>query len=69
MVRPKKDGDVVTTNIRVTKTTHMRVKTLADMLGVNISEALDMLIARSAPEVDEELKRREERRRQFTKAN
>lgn len=69
MARPKKEGDVVTTNIRITKTTHQKVKTLADMLGVNISEALDMLIAKSAPEVNEELQRREERRRQFTKQN
>jgi hypothetical protein len=69
MARPKKEGDVVTTNIRITKTTHQKVKTLADMLGVNISEALDMLIAKSAPEVNEELRRREERRRQFTKQN
>jgi hypothetical protein len=67
MARPKKkDNSVVTTNIRITKDTHMRVKTLADMLGVNISVALDMLIQKSAPEVDEELKRREERRRTFT---
>lgn len=66
MARPKKqDGSVVTTNIRITKDTHQRVKTLADMLGVNISDALDMLIQKSAPEVEEELKRREERRRAF----
>jgi DNA-binding Xre family transcriptional regulator len=66
MARPKKvDGDTSSTNIRITAETHQRVKTLADMLGVNISEALDILIQKHAPEVDEELKRREERRKAF----
>ena len=65
MARPKKADGIATTNIRITVETHQRVKTLADMLGVNISEALDMLIQKHAPEVEEELKRREERRKAF----
>lgn len=63
----KKGKRMVDTNVRVMKTTHQRMKTLADLWGVTISEAVDLLISQHAPEVDNEIKRREEMQRQMSK--
>lgn len=56
----KKGKRMVDTNVRVTRETHLRVKTLAEMWGVTMSEAMDLLISEHVPQVEDEIKRREE---------
>lgn len=51
--RPSKGKRMVDTNVRVTKDTHLRLKTLADLREATISEAIDKLIEEHAPEVEE----------------
>ncbi len=60
--RPKK-MDLATTNIKITKETHQIVKTLADMLGMSISDSLKAFILKYAPEIEAEMQRREEWRK------
>lgn len=59
----KKGKRMVDTNVRITKETHSRLKTLADMLGLTMSDAINFVIIEHYPEVDNERTRREERRR------
>lgn len=58
--KKKGKGRVVITNVRVTKETHTRLKTLADLWGVTMSEAMDMLITEHVPEVEEAIRLREQ---------
>lgn len=51
--RPSKGKRMVDTNVRVTKDTHRRLKTLAELHDTTISEAIDKLILEHAPEVEE----------------
>lgn len=67
MPKKKGKGRVVITNIRVEKDTHNRIKTLADLWGVTMSEAMDMLITEHVPEVEEAIKLREEMKRKAEK--
>ena len=61
--RPKKENKVIVdTNVRVTKETHIRMKTLADLWGLSMSEAVNLLIKENVPEVEEAVKTREEMR-------
>jgi hypothetical protein len=65
--RPRKDDTVIVdTNVRVDKRAHIRMKTLADLWGVTLSEAINRLIDKQAPEVDEVIRQREEQRRKFS---
>ena len=61
----KKGKRMVDTNVRVTKDTHLLIKTLADLWGVTMSDAMAMLINEHVPEVKEALKRREEIQRKL----
>jgi hypothetical protein len=64
--RPRKDDTVIVdTNVRVDKRAHIRMKTLADLWGVTLSEAINRLIDKQAPEVDEVIRQREEQRKKF----
>lgn len=65
--KPKKKGRMVTAPVRLTEETHQRVKTLSEMWEVTISEAIDLIITQHVPEVDEEIKRRTERKAMFGK--
>lgn len=65
----KGKGRVVITNVRVTKETHLRMKTLAELMGVTMSEAIDALIDKQAPEVDDIIRQREEQKKRFGKKN
>lgn len=56
--RPKKAKKMVDTNVRVTKDTHLRLKTLADLWGITMSESIDLLIEKHAPEVEDAIRRR-----------
>ncbi len=51
---------MVTTNIRVTKSTHVRIRELAKALGLDTSEVLDLLMNRLPPDIEEEFQRRQE---------
>jgi antitoxin component of RelBE/YafQ-DinJ toxin-antitoxin module len=53
------------TNVRVSGETHLRLKTLADMMGLSISDAVDQFIQTYAPEVEEEISRRQDFKRRF----
>lgn len=64
--RPKKDEMIVDTNVRMTKKTHTRLKTLADLWDVSISKAVDRLIDGAAPEVDDVIRQRDEQRKRFS---
>lgn len=63
----KKSKRMVDTNVRVTKETHLRVKTLAEMWGITMSEAMDLLISEHVPEVEQEIKRREDIQQKINK--
>lgn len=65
--RPKKGKQMVDTTMRVTKETSVRVKILADLMGVTMSEAIDRLIEENAPQVNEEIRRRAEQKKRFGK--
>ena len=58
--KKKGKGRVVVTNVRVTKETHVRLKTLADLWGLTMSEAVNLLIRENVPEVEESIRLREE---------
>ena len=61
---PKKKGKrMMDTNVRVTKDTHSRLKTLSDTLGLTMSEAIDFIIIEHYPDIEEERKALEERKR------
>ncbi len=64
MGRPKKkDGEVVTTNIRVTKDTHRLIKAVADKYGLGLSETIEAIIRQAEPNIEEEIREREDRRK------
>ncbi len=65
--KKKGSGRVVITNVRVTKEAHLRLKTLAELWNVSMSEALDALIEKQAPEVDEIIRQRKEQVERFSK--
>jgi predicted DNA-binding protein len=65
--KPKKGGRMVTAPVRLTEETHQRVKTLSEMWDVTISEAIDLIITEHVPEIDEEIRRRGEKKRAFGK--
>lgn len=65
--KKKGKGRVVITNVRVTKETHLRLKTLSELWGMTMSEAMDALIKKQAPEVDEIIREREEQIKRFSK--
>lgn len=57
--RPKKENQVIVdTNVRVTKETHLRMKTLADLWGLTMSEAVNLLIRENVPEVEQAIQLR-----------
>ena len=56
MARPKKGGDVVVTNIRLTKEAHRWLKLLAAMRDQDISTAIVEHLKRTAPEVAEAIR-------------
>lgn len=59
MPEKKKGKRMTTSAVRVTPETHKRMKTLADVLGMTMSEAIDFIILEHMPEIDEEVVRRE----------
>ena len=65
--KKKESGRVVITNVRVTKEAHLRLKTLSELWGVSMSEALDALIKSHAPEVDDVIRQRQEQAERFSK--
>ena len=65
--RAKKGKRMVETNVRVTKETHLRIKTLAEMWGITMSEAMDLLITEHVPEVEAEIRLREEIQQKLSK--
>lgn len=58
----KKGKRMVDTNVRVTKETHERLKTLAELLDLTMSDAIDHVIGSHYPEVERERTAREERK-------
>ena len=65
--KKKGKGRVVITNVRVTKETHNELKVLSDLRGQTMSEAISSLIREAAPDVIEELRRREEAQRKHSR--
>jgi hypothetical protein len=64
--KKKGKGRVVITNVRVTKETHIRMKTLADLWHMSMSEVINKLIDEGAPNVDQVIREREEQERRFS---
>lgn len=58
---------MVDTNVRVTKSTHSRLKYLAEVLGVTMSEAVDAMIYEKDPAIDEKIEAREREIKEFRK--
>jgi hypothetical protein len=56
---------MVDTNVRVTKTTHARLKYLAQVLGVTISEVIDAMIVEKNPDIDSRIEAREREAREL----
>lgn len=65
----KKGKRMVITNVRVTEETHLELKTLADLRGKTMSEAISQLIREAAPDVIEEVRRRQEAKRKHNRDN
>lgn len=63
--RPKKAGRVVTTNIKVSKDAHQLVKAAARKLGASFSDTLIYLVTERYPDIDKELREREENQREI----
>ena len=64
--QPKKKGKrMMDTNVRITRDTHNRLKTLSDLLGLTMSEAIDFIIIEHYPNVEEERKAKEERKKKI----
>ncbi len=64
--RPKKEGGrVVTTNIKVSKDAHSLIMTAAGKLGMSMSDALIYLVTERYPDIDKELREREENQREI----
>lgn len=61
----KKGKRMVDTNVRMTKTTHARLKYLAQVLGVTISEVVDSLIGDKYPDIDARIDAREREAREL----
>lgn len=67
MAEKKGKGRVVITNVRVTKETHEELKVLSDLRGQTMSEAISALIREAAPDVIDEMRRRQEAQRKHAK--
>lgn len=65
--RPNKGKRMVDTNVRVTKDTHEKLKTLATLRGKTISEAIEELIDAHAPEVNKAILALDEIKKQHSK--
>lgn len=63
--RPRKDKEVIDTNVRVSKRTQVRIKTLATLWHTTMSDAIDRLIEAQAPQVDEVIRERERQEHAF----
>lgn len=63
----KGKGRVVIAPVRVTKETHVRMKTLAALWHMSMSETINKLIDEVAPQVDDVIREREEQERRFGK--
>ncbi|MBL8163746.1 MAG: hypothetical protein JNJ61_17295 [Anaerolineae bacterium] len=65
----KKGKRMVNTNVRVTKETHERLKTLSELLGLTMSEAIDHVINSHYPEVETERRMKQERKSKLLSRN
>lgn len=66
--RPKKEGGrVVTTNIKVSKDAHALVMAAAGKLGVSMSDALIYLVTERYPDIDKEMRERQENQNEVEK--
>jgi predicted DNA-binding protein len=58
--KEKKGKRMVDTNVRITKSTHSRLKYLAEALGVTMSEIVDAMIYEKHPDIDSRINAREQ---------
>lgn len=58
--KPKKGNRMVVKTVRLTPESHELVATLADLLNVSMSEAVEMAIKRAFPNTEDEAVRRQQ---------
>jgi hypothetical protein len=65
--KEKKGKRMVDTNVRMEKTTHARLKYLAETLGVTMSEVIDGMIKEKYSDIDVRVSKREQEANELRK--